>query len=349
MMKSWWKGPVKAEPDFNNLLKVLRREKPARPTLFEFFLNERLHRKVAPEAEEQFLEKQPYYGDRLQMRAFRNAGYDYSNIGGSPFGFPAGERAHVQTQSLNDGAVITDRKSFEQYKWPEPDSFDYGALEVLGKELPGGMKFMISGPCGVLENVIRLVGFDNLCYLMADDPDLTQQIFDAVGSRLVRHYQIAVQYDSVGCVMSNDDWGFKTQPMLSPDDMRRYVVPWHKRIVDVAHKAGKPAILHSCGNLVTLMDDIIDVIGFEGKHSYEDTIMPVEEAYDKYGQRIAIMGGIGLDFLIRSKPEDVYKRSRAMIERTGCKGYALGTGNSVPEYVPDENYFAMIAAAIESR
>ena len=39
-----------------------------------------------------------------------------------------------------------------------------------------------------------------------------------------------------------------------------------------------------------------------------------------------------------------------MLERTaGRGGYALGTGNSVPDYVPDENYFAMIRAALEVR
>lgn len=75
----------------------------------------------------------------------------------------------------------------------------------------------------------------------------------------------------------------------------------------------------------------------------------MEQAYDKYGSRMAIMGGIDVDFVIRSKPEDVYKRSKAMIEKTQCKGFALGTGNSVPEYVPKEHYFAMISAAIEER
>jgi uroporphyrinogen decarboxylase len=348
MMKSWWKGPVKAEPDFNNLLKVLRREKPGRPTLFEYFMNWRIYGKVAPEVAKDFLQRQ-YGEDRFLMHAFRNAGYDYATIVGSAFMFPAGETQRLQTRSINDGAVITDRKSFEQYKWPEPDSFDYSELDVLGKELPGGMKFMAASQNCVLESVINLVGYDNLCYLVADDPDLTQQIFDAVGSRLVRHYQIVVQHESVGGIIGNDDWGFKTQPMLSPDDMRRYVVPWHKRIVEIAHKARKPAVMHVCGNIASLMDDIIDVVGYDGKHSYEDAIMPVEQAYAEYGQRIAIMGGIDMDFMTRSTPEEVYKRSKAMIERTGCKGYALGTGNSVPEYIPDENYFAMIAAAIETR
>ena len=39
----------------------------------------------------------------------------------------------------------------------------------------------------------------------------------------------------------------------------------------------------------------------------------------------------------------------AMLDRSArAGGYALGTGNSVPEYVPDANYFAMISAAIQA-
>ena len=36
-----------SKPDFGNLLKVLRREVPDRPTLFEFFLNAPLYEKLA--------------------------------------------------------------------------------------------------------------------------------------------------------------------------------------------------------------------------------------------------------------------------------------------------------------
>jgi uroporphyrinogen decarboxylase len=57
-----------------------------------------------------------------------------------------------------------------------------------------------------------------------------------------------------------------------------------------------------------------------------------------------------VDFVIRSEPDAVYRRSREMLERGAQRGaYALGTGNSVPEYVPDENYAAMAWAAVEHR
>jgi uroporphyrinogen decarboxylase len=95
------------------------------------------------------------------------------------------------------------------------------------------------------------------------------------------------------------------------------------------------------------MDDVIDDMRYDGKHSYEDTIQPVESAYDQYSRRIAILGGIDVDFVCRSTPEAVYERSMNMLKRR--RSYALGTGNSVPEYVPDRNYFAMIRAALDLR
>ena len=99
-----------------------------------------------------------------------------------------------------------------------------------------------------------------------------------------------------------------------------------------------------------MFDDIIDDIRYDGKHSYEDTILPVEKAYEQYGKRIAILGGLDVDFICRSSPDEIYQRARAMLEQSANSGgYGLGTGNSVPEYIPQEKYFAMISAAIDAR
>ncbi len=346
---SWWKGPVKSEPDFKNLLAVLAGATPNRPTLFEFFLNDDLHKRLAPEQAARTADH-PLGSEILRMAAYRNAGYDYAVAHVPQFRFETGQHAHMQTISQNEGFVITDRASFDAYAWPDPDKADYGFLDRLAPLVPKGMKLGIAGPCGVLENVTFLLGYENMCYLIADDPVLAGDVFEAVGSRLVRVYRQVVGHDSVGFIIGNDDWGFKSQPMLPPDVMRRLVFPWHHQIVEAAHAAGKPAILHSCGNLASVMDDIINALGYDGKHSYEDTIQPVEQAYEQYGSRIAIMGGLDVDFLCRSTPEAVYERARAMLARTaGRARYALGSGNSIPSYVPHESYFAMIRAATEGR
>lgn len=337
------------KPDFANLEAVLRRQTPSRPTLFEFFLNAPLYDRLTGKTISDYLatsatEEEAHY--RRQIDAFYSAGYDYATVSGFRYRFPTGAVAHIKSKSLNDGALITDRDSFAAYVWPDPEEVDYGALEALSRFLQDGMKFVVGGPCGVLENTIALVGYDNMCIMSIEEPELLQEIFDAVGSRLLTYYQRASVLPSVGALIGNDDWGFNRQTMLSPADMRKYVFPWHKKIVATIHDAGKLAILHSCGNLERVMDDVIDDIGYDAKHSFEDNIQPIEEAYEQYGHRIALLGGIDLDFVCRRPLDEIKRRATAMIERTSRRGgWALGTGNSVPEYVPQESYRALITCA----
>jgi uroporphyrinogen decarboxylase len=331
-------------PDFENLLCVLRRQVPARPTLFEFILNKPFYERLTGKQLGQ--EGVDWTAEGLHpviIEAYEKAGYDYVTCCGSDMRFPHDEAEKKQTISLNFGDVIRDRASYESYPWPDPDSFDYSRLLRAKDMLPAGMKLVVYGPRGVLEFVIELVGFDRLCMLLVDDPNLVADVFDAVGERLLRYYQLCASYETVGAMIVNDDWGFRTSTMFSPADMRRHVFPWHKRIVETIHEAGKPAILHSCGNLEQVMDDVIDDMGYDAKHSYEDAILPVESAYDRWSDRIAILGGIDLDFVCRSSPQMIENRCKQMLAKTQAKGgYALGTGNSVPEFVPYENYIAMI-------
>ena len=335
------------KPDFNNLLAVLNKKVPSRPTLFEFFFNAPLMEKLAGEKFPEWkTDAQSDAMFRIRTKAYAAAGYDYSMVHGSTIRFPTAEIHHDQSISLNEGCMIRDRESFEKYQWPDPDNHNYEAVGRMSEYMPDGMKAIVCGPGGVLENVVRIVGYDNLCFMMIDEPELAKDIFDAVGGVLLKHYSIAAQFESVGALMINDDWGFKTQTMISPSQLREYVIPWHKKYAEAAHKAGKAVMMHSCGKLDEVMDDIINVIKFDGKHSYEDAIHPVEEAYETLRGKIAVLGGIDLDFLCRSSEEDVIKRSRAMMEK-GMQygGYALGSGNSIPEYVPAANFFAMNSVA----
>jgi uroporphyrinogen decarboxylase len=337
----------KIDPDFSQILKVLKRQKPDRSTLFEFFLNDPLYEALSGMPIQK--DEDVMVGVRRLVKAFARAGYDYATCWSSSFGFPAGPRHWDKSCSLNEGFVITDRATFAQYAWQDPEACDYSRLEKVRPDLPAGMKLIVCGPGGVLENVISLAGYDNLCFMIADEPDLVRDIFEAVGSRLVKHYRIAGAFDTVGACISNDDWGFKTQTMLAPADMRKFVFPWHRKIVETIHAAGKPAILHSCGYAGEILEDVI-AMGYDARHSYEDTIQPVEQAYEEYAGRLAVLGGMDLDFVCRAKPAEITRRSRAMLDRAASRGgYALGTGNSVPTYVPPENYFAMIEAAIAGR
>jgi uroporphyrinogen decarboxylase len=105
--------------------------------------------------------------------------------------------------------------------------------------------------------------------------------------------------------------------------------------------------LHSCGNLDTIYEDLISDVGINGKHSFEDAILPVEQFYARYGERIAVLGGIDVDILAAGTPQQVRKRARTLIAVCGARGrYAIGSGNSIPSYIPAENYLAMVDEAL---
>jgi uroporphyrinogen decarboxylase len=332
------------EPDFSNIVSILNCKTSSRPTLFEFYANDRFEKgllEAAAVASDDEIERKILF--------FRYAGYDYATLHASHFKFPTKERKKEKSQSFGSAGLIADRKSFEGYPWPEPEDFLPTPLEDAQKFLPNGMKIMVPGPCGVLENCIDLCGYENLCYLLYDDRSLVKAIFNAIGERLFRYYAKAISYDCVGILMDNDDWGFNTQTSLSCQDLREFVFPWHKKYAQLAHERDKQVVLHSCGQLASVYEDIIDDLKIDGKHSFEDGIDPVESVYAKYHDRLAILGGIDLDFMCRKSPEQIYERSLAMLRSSKCNAYALGTGNSIPDYVPDENYCALLLAALENQ
>ena len=332
------------KPDFNNILKVLNKQKPDRFTLFEYYMNNEVY--------DYFTQGTPFHASddpveqgRYVIEAFKNAGYDYAQMIAGKYQFNYGHFDTYKTRSLNAGAMIEDEESFEAYEWTDPNKVDFSPLEKLEKYLPDGMKLIVSNNESVFGGAVRLMGYDNLCYMLMDDRELVRQVWNEVGSRVLRYNEQLVQYDSVGAVIVNDDWGFNTQTLISPNDLREFVFPWHKKIVETIHKAGKPAILHSCGNLGAVYEDIINDMGYDGKHSYQDNICPVETMYDQYGDRLAIMGGIDVDYMCRMPEEEITKRSRSMLERAADKGgFALGSGNSIADFVPLKNYLAMLKA-----
>lgn len=333
-------------PDFANMQAVLANQCPERPTLFEFFMNGNVYEVVVgPQSGEG-----PMGFQAQLVKAYAAMGYDYATLmsGLMEFGFKHDDRAKAASVSINEGGVIHDEASLAAYQWQDPADGKYERIDEAAKWLPDGMKFIAMGPGGVLENVIGLIGYEDLCFALADQEEWVEQVVDGVGSRLLGYYERLVDHPAIGAVISNDDWGFAQQTMLSPADMRRLIFPWHKKIVACIHAAGKPAILHSCGNFRAVIDDVIDDMGYDARHSYEDNTIPVEEAYDTWGDRIAILGGIDLDFVCRSSPDKIRARAQAMLERSAEKGgYALGTGNSVPDYCPTENFLALISAATE--
>jgi uroporphyrinogen decarboxylase len=94
------------------------------------------------------------------------------------------------------------------------------------------------------------------------------------------------------------------------------------------------------------MDALIDDVKIDAKHSFEDTVVPVTEAKRLWGQRVALLGGLDVDFVARSDEAAIRRRVRetlAVCQPGG--GYCLGLGNWVTSYIPADNYLAVLDEA----
>jgi uroporphyrinogen decarboxylase len=238
--------------------------------------------------------------------------------------------------------VITNWKEFEHYPWPKASDADFFPMGFVSTNLPEGMAIigMISG---VLEPVMWLMGYETLAFSLYDQPDLVQAMFNKIEEIFLPVAETIVQMDDVIALWMGDDMGFKTQTMISSQHLRQYVFPIQKKFADVAHNAGIPFLLHSCGQLDAVMDDLIDDVGIDAKHSFEDVIEPVESISARYGDRIAIIGGVDMDLLTRGTEEQVRARTREILYACAPgKSYILGSGNSIANYIPPENFLAML-------
>ena len=193
------------------------------------------------------------------------------------------------------------------------------------------------------EYLCWLMGYETLCYALFEQRDLVEAISRRLEEIFRSSVKIMLQFDRVKVVWGSDDMGFKTGLLFSPADMRRFVLPGHKLMAKMSHDAGRPYLLHACGNLSDIMDDLVNDVRIDGKHSFEDTIEKVTDLKDTYGKRVALLGGVDVDFLCRSDEKQVRARVRETLRN--CMpggGYCLGTGNSVTNYIPVDNYLAML-------
>lgn len=338
----------KPSPDFQRLKNVLTGEAPPdRLPLVDLFADqpikaELLGRATPPNHSVDPDDLRRWVDDEIEFR--HTLGYDYIDICPLVY-FGTGFRTAESSQRIwitESSSVISSREDFERHEWPDPSWVNYSQMEYAASRLPEGM-MIIPRISGVLENVSWLTGLEGLSYLLFDDPALVQEMFDRVGAVLLEVADTLVQMDRVGALFMGDDLGFRTGTLISPDHLRRYVFPWQQRIAEAAHRRNFPFLLHSCGNIEQIMEDLIGTVGIDARHSFEDAILPVERAVQKYCDRIAILGGIDMDLLTAGGEKDVRSRVREIISRCAPTGrFALGTGNSIASYLKVENYLAMI-------
>lgn len=344
----------KPSPDWHEFARMLRRREVRRIPPVELAIAE----EVLTEIKGQPLVPRPVDDNPSQLRAWaadrvnlwHALGYDYYRVRAEiPFATPmlsaddtapsiTGRRVWADEHT----GVIHSPADVDRYPWPTRDAVGFAAAEAAVDALPEGMGAI--GFCGgVLEFAANLLGLENLMLLLYDEPNLVRRVVDRVGRILLDAFAVFCSMDRVFALWLGDDMGFKTATLIRPEHLREYILPWHKRFADLAHKTGRLFLLHSCGHVEAVMPDLVGDVGIDAKHSFEDVIVPVEEFKRRWGRDVAVLGGVDVDLLARQSPDAVRRRTLQILEACAPGGgYACGSGNSVTNYVPAANYLAML-------
>jgi len=348
---------VSFSPDWEALLRCIRREgTPKRVHYIELLMDREVQAAICRRYGllDDVAPDDPYLELKRLAATQQFLGYDYVRYGLEGLDMPVNRAAIGDTAGLERSGgreyvdehrgPITNWAEFKRYPWPDPARASTRGLEWLTKNLPDGMCIIGGGGFAhFAEYLTWLMGYETLCYALYDQRDLVA----AIAGRLMEIYRVAVQrileFERVKLVWGSDDMGFRTGTLISPADLREFVLPGHRLMAEYAHVAGRPYLLHSCGKLDAIMPDLLDDVKIDARHSFEDVILPVTVAKERYGARIAVLGGIDMDFICRADEIAIRRRVRETLDK--CLpggGYCLGTGNSVANYIPLDNYLAML-------
>lgn len=342
-------------PDYQNLQKAAFNKAANRLPLYEHVISDKLMETILGK---EFRELR--YGDAREKEEYFKTYCDfYLKMGYDTFSFEC-PICHIMPHGgLLGGhgeSVIKSYLDFEKYPWDDiPEIFfstfsqDFDALK---KVMPSGMKGVGGVGNGIFETVQDVMGFMHLAYTSSDDPELYEALFRKVGDIFLAIWTRFMElYGDMYCVLRmGDDLGFKTNTLLPTNDIRRLIVPEYARVVGLVHAYNKPFLLHSCGNIFDVMDDIIGTAKINAKHSNEDQIGAFPIWVERYGERIGNFGGIDTDAVCRLSAPEIKEYVIDTLRRVeNCGGIAFGSGNSIPEYVPADNYLAMVNAVREYR
>lgn len=338
------------QPDYRHFTDVMRNQRPARLPLYEHLVGADSMEKILGVS---FAKLQG--GDardrteffRQHCRFFREMTYDTVS-----YEVCIGETLPGKLALCGGHGPIQTRADFAAYPWHElPELFWHRAcprLDALVAALPPGMKAVGGVGNGVFELAESLVGLESLPFMQVDDPELYGDVFRAIGNLMCTIWaEFMPRYGGhFAACRFGDDLGFKSSLLTNPSTVREQILPQYRRVIDIVHAGGGLFLWHSCGCVFEIMDDVI-ALGINAKHSNEDSIAPFDRWIADYGDRIGLVGGFDMDFLCVNTPDVVYDKvlEAGRRFRRSAKGYALGSGNSIPGYVPTENYLAMIRAA----
>ncbi len=341
-------------PDYTHIVDAAYNRRPKRIPLYEHgispvFIGNMLNRDLTGMLEGDSRDLEEYF--RLSAEFCRDYGYDVIAFEG------------CITELIQGGeglcgrapALIHNLGDIDRYPWDElPELYRkrfYPSFDALRKALPPGMKAVGGVGNGLFETVQDFVPLMQLAYLQVDDPQAFSALFQRIGTLFSEIWQdLLEKHADIFCLSRfGDDLGFKTSTLLHPETIRTEIIPQYRKIIQLVHARSRPFLLHSCGSIFSVMDDII-AAGIDAKHSNEDGIAPFTEWVDRYGSQIGNFGGFDMTVIEMGDIKFIHTYVTDILTQCdGKSGIAFGTGNQIGPAQPPEGFIAMVQAVREFR
>jgi uroporphyrinogen decarboxylase len=236
--------------------------------------------------------------------------------------------------------------SLRGYTWPRPESMDdWHSLARLYKAQPLAYRLCGFG-YGLFERSWLMRGMENILVDMISAPEFVDDLLDGITEIHLSAMDLIVRAVPIEAYFGGDDWCDQKGPIMGIDLWRRFFKPRLARLVAHCHDLGLPYVAHSCGNLLPLVDDLVD-IGMDGLESLQPEAMDLAELKRRTRGRMVLIGGLGVQNVLPfGTPGEVRAQTDWLVHAMGAGGgYALAPAKPLLPDTPLENAIAFIEAA----
>jgi len=198
------------------------------------------------------------------------------------------------------------------------------------------------------ERAWTLRGMENLMMDFLENPAFVHELLDAICDYNITQVREALKHD-FEAIYFGDDWGQQFGLQMGYPTWRKFIYPRLKRMYTAAVDAGKYVMIHSCGDVDELFDDLVG-IGLNCFNPFQPEVMDVYSLLPKYRGRLAFHGGLSTQKTLPfGTAKQVAEECRKLLELGADGGYIFNAAHAVKGDVPLENLLAMIDAAKNQR
>ena len=241
-----------------------------------------------------------------------------------------------------DGPIHS-REELEAFTPPRADApYRYDTVDRILKQY-GDEKAVIVHLNDVWSLPSRMMPFDDYLMTLMDEPELIQDILKMTVDVQIELAQNLARR-GVQFVYTGDDYAYNSGPMMSPAIFREIFYPELKRVVQAYKDLGLYVIKHTDGNIMPILDMILDA-GFDCLDPIDPIAgMSLEHIKKTYGDRIAIKGNVNCaTTLVYGSVQETIDETRKCLQiGMPGSGYIISSSNTIHSSVNPENYKAML-------